>query len=58
MQTKLVMVTVYCDGGKKFYCLAKGKVLPSGKVIVKESIIRKALYSMGARRGDNVWGWI
>ncbi len=56
MQTKLVMVTVYSDSGK-VYCLAEGKVLPNGKVIVKESIISKALDSMGARRGDNVWGW-
>ena len=40
MQTKLVMVTVYCDSGK-VYCLAEGKVLPNGKVIVKNLSLAK-----------------
>ncbi len=53
---KLVLVTVYSDRGKVFR-LAYGKVLPDGKVIVRESIINDALDSLGVERGENVYGW-
>lgn len=54
---KLVLVTVYSDRGK-VYRLAYGKVLPDGKVIVRESIINDALDSLGVDRGENVYGWL
>jgi len=54
---KLVLVTVYSDRGK-VYRLAYGKVLPNGKVIVKESIINDALEELGVERGANVYGWL
>jgi len=61
METRLVMVTVYSNRGK-VYRLAKGKVLPDGKVIVKKSIIEDATNSMGLVRGETYsnapWSWI
>ena len=56
MANRLVMVTVHSNRGKVFR-LAYGKVLPDGKVIVKESIIRESLDKVAGERGENVWGW-